>query len=80
MDLTAPKKESRIPLTVPEFLTFIFQVIMKPRNFYQTKPNGFSFRIQLVKCAASHCNGSEEGCFLQFRSTNVDVLTFDEEF
>ena len=77
MDLTTPKKESRIPLAMPEFPTFIFQVIMKPRNFYQTQLNGSSFGIQHVKCAASHRNGGQGGCFPQFGNTNVGVLLFD---
>lgn len=77
MDVTTLRKESRIPLTMPEFPTLIFQVILKPRNIYQTEMNGSSFGIQHVKYTASHYSGIQNSRFLQFRNTNVDVLVFN---
>lgn len=74
MELTTPKEESRIPLTVPEFPTLIFQVILEISII---KMNVSSFRIQHVKNAASHCNGSQNSRFIQFKNANVDVSIFN---
>lgn len=77
MDIATPRKESRIPLTMPEFPTLIFQVILKPRNIDQTGMNGSSFGIQHMKYAASHYSDNHNSHFLQFRNTSVDVLIFN---
>lgn len=63
MDLKTHRKETRIPLTLPEFPSPVFQVILKPRNIHQAGTNGSFFRIQHVKYAASHYNGSQTAIF-----------------